>query len=259
MKLASQYGIGLELFSGCGRLTKSIRRQLKQVFCIEVDIVHGPQFDLCRQSVQKEITDLIRSGVVRYVWLGTPCNSWSRARRNDGKGPGPLRDDDQFILGFSSCTPVDAEKIKIGNQLMYFSARIFRLCLQLQIPVILENPHTSRLWLAPPIKHLLTHRRVESGWTDFCQDHMPWRKRTKLMWCNISLRSALRQCHGRGTCTCSGRPHVQLVGTQGGKFLTLIAQPYPSLLCRRLGTAISNAVLTSAASILWDDIFHFQG
>ncbi len=171
VKLASQYGIGLELFSGCGRLTKSIRRQLKQVFCIEVDIVHGPQFDLCRQSVQKEITDLIRSGVVRYVWLGTPCNSWSRARRNDGKGPGPLRDDDQFILGFSSCTPVDAEKIKIGNQLMYFSARIFRLCLQLQIPVILENPHTSRLWLAPPIKHLLTHRRVESGWTDFCQDH----------------------------------------------------------------------------------------
>ncbi len=52
---------------------------------------------------------------------------------------------------------------------------------------------------------------------------------------------------------------MQLVGTQGGKFLTLIAQPYPSLLCRRLGTAISNAVLTSAASILWDDIFHFQG
>ena len=64
VNLASRYGVGLELFSGCGRLTKSIRRQLKQVFCIEVDIVHGPQFDLCKQTMQKENYrfDQIRGG-----------------------------------------------------------------------------------------------------------------------------------------------------------------------------------------------------
>ena len=101
--------IGLEIFSGSGHFSRAIRRRLKKVFCAEVDFCHGPQFDLTSPKNQKQLLSLIASGKVAYVWLGTPCNSWSRARRNDGRGPGPLRDDYRNLMGFSELPPHDLE------------------------------------------------------------------------------------------------------------------------------------------------------
>ena len=158
-------------------------------------------FDLSKRRLQQQLLTFIKHNNVQFVWLGTPCNSWSRARRNDGRGPGPLRDDAQFLYGFPSLCPRDFDKVRLGNCLMRFSARVFRLCLDLQIPVILENPHTSRLWLAPPIKHLLQHGKVDACYTDYCQEGTPWRKRTRLMFAHVNLRPCLRQCQGaRGIC-----------------------------------------------------------
>ena len=245
--------IGLEVFAGSGHFSRAVRRKLKKVCCVEVDICHGPQFDLLKQRCQQELLALVKSGKVVYVWLGTPCNSWSRARRWDGRGPGPLRDDHQFLLGYPDLSPKDQLKVENGNSLMRFSAKLFRLCLHLGIPVALENPHTSRLWLAPPIKHLLHHRDTQWDYTDFCMDGKPFRKRTRLLWANVDLRYAVRQCHGkRGICACSGLRHQQLQGSQGGQFLTLLAQPYPHRLCQRLSTAFQHAYLHRAAEGLWD-------
>ena len=243
--------IGLELFSGCGHFSRAVRRRLKKVWCAEVDILHGPQFDMTLPRYQRHVIELLVSGEVAYVWLGTPCNSWSRARRNDGKGPGPLRDDNDFLLGLPGLSDKDQQKVQIGNILMKFTAKIFRICLQRGIPVALENPHTSRLWLTSPIKHLLQHRHVSWGYTDFCQDGMPFRKRTRLMWANVDLRYALRPCQGpRGVCSRTGERHQQLLGTQGGQFLTLLAQPYPHALCRRLAVAFEHAVMSQVAADL---------
>ena len=47
-------------------------------------------------------------------------------------------------------------------------------------------------------------------------------------------------------CSKSSKRHVQLVGTQGEVFLTLLAQPYPRALFNRLARALANAVLTSS-------------
>ena len=154
-------GFGLEIFSGSGHFSRAIRRKLKSVCAFEVDSCYGPQFDLTKPKIQKEIIKLIRSGVVQYVWLGTPCNSWSRARRNDGRGPGPLRDDTTGLMGLPNLSEKDNLKVAIGNSLMKFSAQVFRLCVLLHIPVALENPHTSRLWLTPQLRHLMTHKYCE--------------------------------------------------------------------------------------------------
>ena len=63
--------IGLELFSGSGHFSKAMRKRVKNVFCAEVDFNHGPQFDLSDRKVQREIIDLITSGSVAYIWMGT--------------------------------------------------------------------------------------------------------------------------------------------------------------------------------------------
>lgn len=243
---------GLELFSGSGHFSAAMRKRQKDVFCVEFDICHGPQFDLTSRKVQQRILELLVSGKVAYVWMGTPCNSWSRARRWDGRGPGPLRDDKDFLTGYPWLPPKDLEKIRVGNCLMRFTAKVFRVCLQHHIPVALENPNTSRLWLARPIQHLLHHAQVEHGYTDFCQDHRPYRKRTRLMWANVQLRYALRQCRGpRGLCSATRQRHVQLEGVRDGQFMTLWAQPYPKELCTRLATAFTNHRLAQTAAVLW--------
>ena len=253
----SMTSIGLEIFSGSGHFSRAIRRRLKKVFCAEVDFCHGPQFDLTSPKNQKQLLSLIASGKVAYVWLGTPCNSWSRARRNDGRGPGPLRDDHHNLMGFSDLPPHDLEKIRIGNNLMKFSAKVYRCCLRHDVPVALENPHTSRLWLAPPIRHLLQHKGTSSGYTDFCVDGKPFRKRTRLMWSNVDLSPVLRHCaSSRGICSRTGANHVQLQGSSGGQFLTLWAQPYPHRLCQRLAAAFHAAIMQKFSEPLWEI---FQG
>ena len=195
---------------------------------MEVDIAHGPQFDLSSRRIQQEIFQLLQSKAVKYVWMGTPCNSWSRARRWDGRGPGPLRDDAAGLLGLPNLSGSDQRKVELGNALMRFSAKIFRMCMSLNIPVVLENPHTSRLWLAPPIRHLLHHSQTEYFATDFCQDGTPWRKRMGLLSFGLDLRYAVRRCAAApGICSRTGLRHQHLEGIVNGQFRTLAAQPYP--------------------------------
>lgn len=252
------YPIGLEIFSGSGHMSRAIRRRCKKWIVFEVDICHGNMFDLSKRRLQQQLLTFIKHNNVQFVWLGTPCNSWSRARRNDGRGPGPLRDDAQYLYGFPSLCPRDFDKVRLGNCLMRFSARVFRLCLDLQIPVILENPHTSRLWLAPPIKHLLQHGKVDACFTDYCQEGTPWRKRTRLMFAHVNLRPCLRQCQGaRGICSYSQAAHVTLSGQDSkGQWMTLNAQPYPHRLCRRIASVLFQTSLSKQGAALWK---FFQG
>ena len=43
--------------------------------------------DILDQVVQDKILRWLRSGEVRVVHFGTPCTTYSRARRHDGRGP----------------------------------------------------------------------------------------------------------------------------------------------------------------------------
>jgi len=70
--------------------------------------------------------------------------------------------------------------------------------------------------------------------TDYCGFGTPWRKRTALMSVHLDLRSCVRRCTGKGTCSFSCKKHVQLVGQHNGQFLTRVAEPYPAGLCRSI-------------------------
>lgn len=232
--------IALEIFSGSGHFSKALRRHFGVfVNVIELDYIHGPQFDLTKRSLQRFVLRLLRKRHIVFVWLGTPCNTWSRARRGGGNGPAPIRDNDH-LWGLPNLSEKDQSKIEVGNALLKFSAAVFRLCVSLKIPVVLENPLTSMLWKTPPIQHLLSHKYVFHEYTDFCQENKPFRKRTQFMFAHTDIRHCRRHCTAkRGVCSKSGKPHVQLVGSKDGVFLTKWAEPYPHRLCQRLASTIA--------------------
>ena len=87
-----QQPIAIEISSGSGHLSRALRRHCRQLTVFEVDLKHEPAFDLTHRKNQRQLIQFILRNRVDFIWLGTPCNSWSRARRNDRRGPGPLRD-----------------------------------------------------------------------------------------------------------------------------------------------------------------------
>lgn len=190
--------------------------------------------------VVNSIIDRIRSGKVFYIHLGIPCNSWSRARRNDGRGPGPLRDDDQFIMGLPHLSATDRDKVKLGNTLMQNSIRIIRACQQNNVLWTAENPMTSRLWKIRQFEQL---KSCQFFRVDFCQYGLPWRKATFFL-CDARLQPSFKVCFSHnGICSYSHKPYVILQGTKNGVFLTKLAEPYPW----SVATALSKAVVSQAA------------
>ncbi|CAK0874821.1 unnamed protein product, partial [Prorocentrum cordatum] len=135
------------VFSGSGNFSRAWRRRQRALgyAIFEWDIRWGEEYDLTRQRAQRLVRGWVNNGLIAAVWLGTPCHSWSRAR-DIRPGPPPLRSD-LHVMGLPDLAPRDAEKVRIGNALMKFSASLFSLCQAVRVPVAIENPHMSRIWL----------------------------------------------------------------------------------------------------------------
>eukprot|EP00438_Fugacium_kawagutii_P021515 Skav212741 [mRNA] locus=scaffold1199:108583:113900:+ [translate_table: standard] len=239
----------LEIFSGCGRLGSSVSQ-----FCgwpvLLWDISYGEAYDLTKRCNRQKILHWINSGVIRGGHLGTPCNSFSRARDRPG-GPPALRSD-SCPLGFQSLKPHDLLKVKIGNILMYFTCAVLRLALHWRIPFSLENPQRSRLWICPPVSRLM--KRRFSAWVDvhFCFFGTRWKKPTRVFGVHLPLDSLSNcQCHGsrRGVCQHSGLPHIPLMGQNSqGMWYTKLAEPYPKKFANALSRCFNNSELALIAT-----------
>lgn len=70
----------LELFSGCGSLTKAVER-LGLPVLEPIDYLNGAHCDLRRKTTQDLILISLEKGYFGFVHLGTLCTIWSRARR----------------------------------------------------------------------------------------------------------------------------------------------------------------------------------
>ena len=202
----------LEIFSGSGRLAQAFGRA--QELVLTWDILFGPAYDLTKASSMHLILGWIRAGMIRGIHLGTPCTSFSRIR-GVGAGPPALRSDSE-PMGLASLTrEADLSAVRSGNSLLRVSCQIFNMCIKCEVPCSLENPATSRLWMAPSIGFLLRRVAVHRSTTEFCMWGRPWRKSTSFMHYLVDL-SVLeeRRCLGckRGFCKRTGRPHIQLMG-----------------------------------------------
>ena len=241
-QVSLQPSVFLEIFSGSGRLAKAVGRECNWPVLLW-DISLGANYDLTKQRNQQLILGWMRSGVVKAGHLGTPCNSFSRARDQPG-GPPPLRSDRQ-PLGLDDLLPHDALKVQIGNQLMRFTARVLQLALILQIFFTLENPARSRLWICPPILAVMRRKHVVVQLVEYCMFGMPWRKSTKFLGVHLNLDIlGPYRCIGskRGLCKRSNLPHLPLAGQDSnGHWRTKTAEPYPHKLCKLLARCFDNA------------------
>ncbi|CAK0906387.1 unnamed protein product, partial [Prorocentrum cordatum] len=92
--------------------------------------------------------------------VGLGCKTWSRARKNNGLGPPPLRDDVR-AHGLEHLAAADAEKVSVANCLLANVLRLLVAAIEAEAPFSLENPRSSRLWLAPELLNLAHTAKAE--------------------------------------------------------------------------------------------------
>ena len=142
-------------------------------------------------------------------------------------------------MGLQNLSHRDRKKVTVGNQLLWFTARIVLACLLFRIPFAVENPHSSRCWITPVMKEILDHPEVKFLELHFCQFGERWKKPTGIMHAFVDLSCINSTCRGvNKICSATGRKHVPLKGQLNGVFMTLIAQPYPFQLTRVLSQSL---------------------
>ena len=103
---------------------------------------------------------------------------------------------------------------------MRFLTKLVQACISTNTPLIIENPRSSMLWLAPPLAKELSHWSVVFSACDQCQYGAAWMKATKLAAVGLppTCRDPLeKRCHGRSICSATGRPHIVLTGLVEGE------------------------------------------
>ena len=229
----------LELFSGSGKLAKHLRK-VSGYEAIEFDVQQGEEFDLTRRAVVQVVLGWLRSRVVRGVWAGFPCTTWSTARWP------PLRSR-LHLLGLPACLAVerDRRQIQLGNSTLRSALTISRACVKHIVPMVLENPHSSLAWQHPQMQRIIQHNAAAEYVVDYCQFGCPWRKRTRLVGLHTGQSPALCvRCTGRhGLCSRTGQQHQQSRGTNPltGKLWTRIAEPHPTQLASRAARTLHQA------------------
>ena len=214
----------LEVFAGTARVTRELCRA--GVPAYPLDICIDGSHDVLQPDVEHKIFNWIRSHRISFLWCGMPCATFSRARKWDGKGPGPLRTW-EHLWGIPYLSSHDQKKLNTGNQLFSFTLRLLRLCNQFRVPFVLENPKSSLAWSMPPMNKFRYKCSPQTIDLDYCQFGEPWRKPTKFLYNFIDLSSLALQCQPHNDrCSRSKRPHIRLTGLdERGIFWTLRAQP----------------------------------
>ena len=241
------FAIVLEVFAGTGRFSAATSSHRPVLLW---DILMGEAYNLADRANQNLVLGWLRAGLVCAVWMGTPCNSFSKARNRPG-GPPALRTK-EAVHGLDGLRKCDAMAFRLGNALALFSSKVLLVCGLLLIPGAIENPATSWLWQTAWMQRLAARRNVHFILTEFCQwQKAPFKNSTGFLHTCVDLSEiAAKRCLGarRGMCAATGKPHQPLCGlapTAPGKaaqFWTKIAEPYPRKLCLSLSAAFDSGI-----------------
>ena len=231
----------LEVFSGTARLTEAMRQcgipclppidiTVCQSVPVAFDVVDSDRWDFVMQ--------LIYAGAVVFIHFGTPCNTFSAARKDDG-GPPPLRSQ-EFPDGLPSLQGVWQDHLFLGN---LFKDRTFEACLALVLTggnFSIENPLLSLIWETDQFKFLFRHSRAFFVDFDQCAFGAPSMKPTRMMITHERLVQSLkRNCPGN-------HRHEVLKGkvfsAQFGRvvYRTKLAQVYPFDMCMAIAKAVQH-------------------
>lgn len=208
-------GFFLEIFSGSGRLTDSVRHA--GLAALEpMEIKNGCHFDLRRRSTQLTVIAWVKSGLLAAVHLGTPCTVFSRARH-----------------GIKHMERAH-EKERVGIELALFTSEIMQTCNRYKVKWSLENPRHSRLFEFPTLIPLLFNPSVHRVDLDFCRYGERYKKPTTIF-TNISEMQTLAvHCNHRShAVTLRGSEVVVVDGKKRSVPKTQAAGQYPTALTEK--------------------------
>eukprot|EP00971_Amphidinium_carterae_P342341 6481617-Amphidinium_carterae.3 len=237
----------LEVFAGSANLSSAATRAGLPVLLpvdIEVSAAVPVSSDVLDDRVVANIQNWLHSEVVFHVHFGTPCTTFSRARRHDG-GPPPLRSTSS-PEGLASLSITQQRKVDDGNRFLDITLELIVTAHHASVHWSLENPDTSLMWLYPPLKMLFHQLDPLYVVTDMCAWQAAFRKPTKLATSLLSLSSLSRRCtHGK-------HAHASLTGTvtlADGQRLwrTRLAQVYPPPLCRAFVACLASSSSNSGS------------
>jgi hypothetical protein len=207
------------------------------------EIERSSREDLLSASVTRVLRRDIELGRVGCLWFGITCASWSLARRGkpDYSGyPPPLRDSEVYLMGLPGLSPKDRHRVALGNRQARWLVEIIRVCRRFSVPVVVENPASSRLWL-----YLSRRLGTPSSDTVFnhCRYGASFSKPTRLWGWNVDLSTLGLRCSGK-VCVASGEPHVTLSGSDGRAFRTSYGAEYPPAFCAAAARLLASACQT---------------
>ena len=236
--IPSAKGFFLEIFAGEAGLTQAIHARGRK-FLPPIEILPNnfvlDAVDILDQQVVLHIKKLIAAGSLFFIHFGTPCSSFSLARKDDG-GPPPLRDRAN-LWGRPNLRACDIEKVQLGNQFMAITAELVTMCHRCSVGWSVENPAGSFLWSMPLFEAIETLPQVERYLLDMCRFGSPHKKPTAIL-SNRDLRTLALLCD-RPVRPHDHEPLVGMIVVEGKKvFKTKLAQVYPHELCSTWAQAI---------------------
>ena len=232
MAVPPQRGCFLEVFAGSAGLSRAMQMAGAPVLPpIELIPNEAVPFavDITDAKVQRHVEKLLREGYISYIHFGTPCCSFSQARKLDG-GPPPLPSQ-AHLWGLPMLSPADSERVQVGNLLLLVTTELAGVAHASKVWWSLENPASSWLWAMPPTQKVQQMSGAQQFIFDMCCYESVHMKPAAVM-STAPLASLVRRCDQ------TRRPHVHepLVGQveiQGQQFFkTKLAQVYPLALCR---------------------------
>ena len=248
----------VELFSGSGKLSASMRKRGFKIFPVDHEYnqhhthVSTICLDLQKHHDQGVLVDMLSVSPVCHLHMGLPCGTCSRARekalphhlRHFGAPP-PLRSG-VFPLGLPGLSGLNKQKVEAANSLYVFAIRVLRVCYAKGITISIENPERSWLWTILTQLVLQTQDSSFIRWfgalekVSFhsCMHGGSRNKATRLL-CSPSIFSSLNaECD-------NSHPHepwtIQREGA-GLSFATAQEAEYPQLLCARMSDLLGSYI-----------------
>ena len=221
-------GAFIEFYGGEGKVSARAEKKYGLIgICIDYQ-AHSA-WNLHTEGVMPYIAEKVSNGKVKAGHVATECKTFSSARH--GKAgtnlPKPLRDYGENAWGYPDLCEQDRLKLELGNKDARLTLQLIDLFLQHDVPISVENGHSSILWHLPEIKKRLQNARIFK--VDYCMMGRDYRKRTRLAaWAlknNHLADQIVKQCRQKYTCLSkksiccrTRRPHLLLRGWTRGKF-----------------------------------------
>lgn len=240
----------LEIFSGTARLTEHVAAlgiPVLPPIDIETSEWVPRPVDILDAALWDRVVTLAHHGAIFFVHLGTPCNTFSAARKLDG-GPPRLRSE-ASPLGLADLSFENRNLVTLGNMSLDRSVEIAEVVLSAGGNFSIESPLKSLLWSTPAMLALSQLARALDLDFDQCAFGAPSVKPTRLKVSSAALSDVCKTCPGNHV-------HERLTGKvwdhKRGRYVfrTKLAQECPYLLCATMALGIHQ---------LWiDDLAHLS-